>query len=128
MTHSERSTSLDNIRIEEIIANKTQRVKMLTSNLYYEDRDKLKAFLMQAEMYVRAYSKLATLKDKILFVASYLREDVFKWFKLIMKDFLKNKKEERKFATVKIFTNVINFERIIKRMYEDIDAERIVER
>ena len=45
-----------------------------------------------------------------------------------MKDFLKNKKEDRKFATVRIFTNIINFERVIKRMYEDIDAERIVER
>ena len=45
-----------------------------------------------------------------------------------MKDFLKNKKEERKFATVRIFTNIINFERVIKRMYEDIDAERIVKR
>ena len=78
MTHSERSTSLNNIKIKEIIANKTQRVKMLASNLYYENRDKLEAFLMQAEMYIKAHSKLATLKNKILFVASYLREDVFK--------------------------------------------------
>ena len=45
-----------------------------------------------------------------------------------MKDFLKNKKEKREFETVRIFTNVINFERVIKRIYEDIDAERIVER
>ena len=45
-----------------------------------------------------------------------------------MKDFLKNKKEERKFEIVRIFTNVINFEKVIKRIYEDIDAERIVER
>ena len=45
-----------------------------------------------------------------------------------MKDFLKNKKEKRKFKTFRIFTNVINFKRVIKRMYEDIDAERIVER
>ena len=45
-----------------------------------------------------------------------------------MKDFLKNKKEKREFETVKIFMNVINFEKVIKRMYEDIDAERIVER
>ena len=45
-----------------------------------------------------------------------------------MKDFLKNKKEKRKFATVRIFTNIINFKRAIKRMYEDINAERIVER
>ena len=78
MTHSERSTLSDNIRIEEIIANKTQKVKILTSNLYYENRDKLEAFLMQAEIYVRAYLKLATLENKILFAASYLREDAFK--------------------------------------------------
>ena len=101
---------------------------MLASNLYYESRDKLKAFLMQAEMYIRAHLKLATLKNKILFVASYLRKDVFKWFKSIMKDFFKNKKKERKFEIIKIFTNVINFERVIKRIYEDIDAERIVKR
>ena len=45
-----------------------------------------------------------------------------------MKDFFKNKKEERKFEIVRIFTNVINFEKVIKRMYENIDAERIIER
>ena len=79
-------------------------------------------------MYIRAYSELATLENKILFVALYLRKDVFKWFKLIMKDFLKSRKEERKFEIVKIFTNVVNFEKVIRRMYEDINAERIVER
>ena len=83
---------------------------------------------MQAEMYVRAHSELATSEDKVLFAASYLREDVFKWFKLIIKDFLKNRKEEREFEIIRIFTNVINFKKVIKRMYEDIDAERIVER
>ena len=86
---------------------------MFASNLYYENRDKLKAFLMQAKIYVKAYSELITLKNKILFVTSYLKADVFKWFKLIMKDFFKNKKEDREFEIIRIFTNVINFKRVI---------------
>ena len=45
-----------------------------------------------------------------------------------MKNFLKNKEEDREFKIKRIFTNVINFEKVIKRMYEDINAERIVER
>ena len=81
---------------------------------------------MQVEMYVRAYSELAILKDKVLFVASYLREDIFKWFKLIIKDFLKNRKEDREFEMKKIFTNVVIFKKVIKRMYENINAKRIV--
>ena len=45
-----------------------------------------------------------------------------------MKDYLQNKKENRESETKKILLNVNNFERVIKRVYKNINAERIVER
>ena len=42
-----------------------------------------------------------------------------------MKDYLQNKKENRKFK-IKKNLDVNNFEKAIKRIYKDINAERII--
>ncbi len=53
-------------------------IKISTLNLYYEDKDKLNAFLIQVNIYVRAHKKLSSSHDKILFAFSYFKKDVFK--------------------------------------------------
>jgi len=103
-------------------------IKISTSNLYYEDKDKLDAFLIQVNVYVRAHKKLSSSHDKILFAFSYFKEDVFKWFKSLIKNHLKNKSEDREDEINRVFEDFSNFEQAIRRMYEDIDAKRIVER
>jgi len=100
----------------------------LTSNLYYEDRDKLDAFLIQVNVYVRTYKKLSSSHDKILFAFSYFRRNVFKWFKSLMKNHLKNKSEDQEDKINRVFENFSNFEQAIQRMYEDINAKWIIER
>jgi len=108
--------------------NSKSLIKISTSNLYYEDKDKLDAFLIQVNVYVRAHKKLSSLHDKILFAFSYFKKDVFKWFKSLIKNHLKNKSEDWEDETNRVFENFSNFEQAIRRMYEDIDAKRIVER
>ncbi len=124
MSFSERITSAD----ITAFSNSKSAVKISTSNLYYEDRDKLDAFLIQVNIYVRAHKKLSSSSDKILFAFSYFRKDVFKWFKSLIKNHLKNKSEDREDETNRVFEDFSNFEQAIRRMYEDIDAKRIVER
>jgi len=58
--------------------NSKSLIKISTSNLYYEDKNKLDAFLIQVNVYVRAHKKLSSFHDKILFAFSYFRRDVFK--------------------------------------------------
>ncbi len=124
MSFSERITSTD----ITAFLNSKSAVKISTSNLYYEDRDKLDAFLIQVNVYVRAHKKLSSSSDKILFAFLYFREDVFKWFKSLIKNHLKNKSEDREDEINRVFEDFSNFEQAIRRMYEDIDAKRIVER
>ena len=107
--------------------NSKSLIKISTSNLYYEDRDKLDAFLIQVNVYVRAHKKLSSFHDKILFAFSYFRKDVFKWFKSLLKDHLKNKSEDQEDETNRVFEDLSNFDQAIRRMYEDIDAKWIVE-
>ncbi len=90
MSFSEWITSTD---ITAFLNNKSA-IKISTSNLYYEDRNKLDAFLIQVNVYVRAHKKLSSSYDKILFAFSYFKENVFKWFKSLIKNYLKNKSED----------------------------------
>ena len=78
MSQLKRNTLFINIKNERIIASKILEIKIFTSNLYYENREKLEAFLIQIVVYVSAYLKLFISKDKVLFIASYLRENAFK--------------------------------------------------
>ena len=56
---------------------------------FTRQRDKLKAFLTQAELYVRYNaSALPTQSDRVLAVAAYLRGEAFDWFEPRIKEFL----------------------------------------
>ncbi len=100
----------------------------MTLNLYYEDKDKLDAFLIQVNIYVRAHKKLSSLYDKILFAFLYFKKDIFKWFKSLIKNHLKNKSEDQEDEINRVFENFSNFEQAIQRMYEDINAKWVIER
>jgi len=123
MSFSERITSAN---ITAFLNNKFA-IKILTSNLYYEDKDKLDAFLIQVNVYVKTHKKLSSFHDKILFAFLYFRKDVFKWFKSLIKNHLKTKSEDQEDEINKVFEDFSNFKQAIQRMYEDINAKRIVE-
>ncbi len=103
--------------------NSKSSIKISTSNLDYEDRNKLNAFLIQVNIYVKAYKKLSSSHAKILFAFSYFKENVFKWFKSLIKNHLKNKSEDQEDETNRVFEDFSNFEQAIQRMYENINAK-----
>ncbi len=124
MSFSEWITSADIIAF----SNSKSSIKISTLNLYYEDKDKLDAFLIQVNVYVKAHKKLSSFHDKILFAFLYFKKDVFKWFKSLIKNHLKNKSEDREDEINRVFENFSNFEQAIRRMYENIDAKRTIKR
>ncbi len=46
----------------------------------------------------------------------------------MIRNYLKNKSEDWEEKIDRVFENFSNFEQAIQRMYEDIDAKRIIER
>ncbi len=108
--------------------NSKSMIKISMSHLYYEDRNKLDAFLIQVNVYVRAHKKLSSFHDKILFAFSYFKKDVFKWFKSLIKNHLKNKSEDWEDEINRVFEDFFNFKQVIQRMYEDINVKWIIER
>ena len=93
--------------------NSKSLIKILTSNLYYEDKDKLDAFLIQVNIYVKAHKKLSSSHDKILFAFSYFKRNVFKWFKSLIKNHLKNKSEDQEDEINRVFKDFFNFKQAI---------------
>jgi len=78
-------------------------------------------------VYVRAHKKLSQFHDKILFTFSYFKKDVFKWFKLLIKNHLKNKSEDWENEINKVFKDFFNFKQAIQRMYKNINVKWIIE-
>ncbi len=115
--------TLSNIMIS---SNNKFLIKIFTSDLYHEDRDKLDAFLIQVNVYVRAHKKLSQSHDMILFAFSYFRKDVFKWLNWLIKNYLKNKSKNQENKTNRVFEDYSNFTQKLRRMYENIDAKWII--
>ena len=64
----------------------------------------------------------------ILFASFYFKRDIFKWFKFIMKNYLKNKSLMIwKNKINKIFKDFNYFQQALWRMYENINAKKITE-
>ena len=55
------------------------KIKILTLNLYYKDKEKLDFYLMQVKLYIRKHSKqFENIENKVFFAFIYLRNDAFK--------------------------------------------------
>ena len=64
-----------NQKVNIFSANK---IKISTLNLYHDDQDKLKAYLVQIELYIKWYSfQFKFIKNKVLFTFIYLRNNAF---------------------------------------------------
>ena len=105
------------------------KIKISISNLFSDEREKLNFFLMQVKLYIRRYkNEFKKIENQILFAFIYLKEDVFKWFKHFLIDYLFKEKEVRKPETRFIFGIPEVFEARIRRIFENIDQERTAEK
>ena len=91
-------------------------------------RGKLKAFLLQAELYMSFHpSKFATDESRVLWTVTLLKGPVFDWIEVYVTDYMVNQMQAKK-ETMDIITNWSEFREQLQTMYGDVDEERTAER
>ena len=76
-------------------------------------------------LYRRRY-KLYGKDNKIFKIVSLFINNVTVWFKLILKDFINNRKSDKNFNMEKLFSFYSNFEKKFLVMYGNFDEKRLV--
>ncbi len=100
------------------------KIKISTSNLYHDDRDKLEAYLVQIELYIKRHSfQFKFIENKVLFAFIYLRDNAFTWFHHYLMNYLQKKSEKREEEINTIFRDSQAFEKRLRRVFEDIDKK-----
>ena len=70
-------------------------LKIKEPEVFKGERSKLRAFMTQCELYINFnISQFATHKERVLWAASYLRDDAFRWFETYITDVLNNFDDE----------------------------------
>jgi len=105
------------------------KIKISTLNLYHDDRDKLEAYLVQIELYVKRHSsQFKFIENKVLFAFIYLRDNAFTWFHHYLTNYLQKKSEKREEEINTIFRDSQTFKKRLRRVFEDIDKKCTAER
>ncbi len=114
---------------QEAIIFSADKIKISTSNLYHDDRDKLKAYLVQIELYIKRHSfQFKFTENKVLFAFIYLRDNAFTWFHHYLTNYLQKKSEEREEKINMMFRDFQTFKKRLRRVFEDIDKKRTAKR
>ncbi len=105
------------------------KIKIPTSNLYHGDRNKLEAYLIQVELYVKRHSfQFKFIENKVLFAFTYLRGNAFTWFHHYLTNYLQKESGEREEKINTMFRDPQAFEKRLRRVFEDIDKKRTAKR
>jgi len=114
---------------QEAIIFSADKIKISTSNLYHDDRDKLEAYLVQIELYIKRHSsQFKFTENKVLFAFIYLRDNAFTWFHHYLTDYLQKKSEKREEKINTMFRDLQTFEKRLRRVFEDIDKKHTAKR
>ena len=114
-----------------IVIMQSKSLKIKKSKIFKKERFKLRAFITQCELYINFnINQFAIHKKKVLWAASYLRDDAFRWFETYITNVLNNFDDENvwKTAITEMFANWNNFKTFITKMYENIDEIKTAER
>ncbi len=105
------------------------KIKISTLNLYHDDWDKLEAYLVQIELYIKRHSfQFKFIKNKVLFAFIYLKDNAFTWFHHYLTNYLQKKSEKWEEEINTIFRDLQTFKKRLRRVFEDIDKKRTAER
>ncbi len=109
---------------QEVSIFSADKIKISTLNLYHDDQDKLEAYLVQIELYVKRHSfQFKFIENKILFAFIYLRDNAFTWFHHYLTNYLQKKSEKREEEINTIFRDSQTFEKRLRRVFENIDKK-----
>jgi len=93
-------------------------------NLYHDDQNKLKAYLVQIKLYIKQYSfQFKFIKNKVFFAFIYLRNNAFTWFHYYLTNYLQKKSEKWEEKINIIFHDSQTFKKHLRRVFKNIDKE-----
>ncbi len=114
---------------QEVSIFSADKIKISTLNMYHNDQDKLKAYLVQIKLYIKWHSsQFKFIKNKVLFAFIYLRDNAFTWFHHYLINYLQKKSEKREEEINTIFRDFQMFEKCLRRVFEDIDKKHTAKR
>ncbi len=104
-------------------------LKILTLNVFTDEREKLQAFLIKLELYIEFNQMKFRFKmNKDLFTVSYLKNAAFNWVDLKLHEFLD--KTSKKWMNNKkfIFNNYKKFKNELWRAFKVVDKKQAAKR
>ncbi len=109
---------------QEVSIFSADKIKISTLNLYHNDWNKLEAYLVQIELYIKQHSsQFKFIENKVLFAFIYLRDNAFTWFHHYLMNYLQKKSEKWEEEINIIFRNSQTFEKRLRRVFENIDKK-----
>jgi hypothetical protein len=110
-------------------------LKMSTPDTFSGDRSKLKAFLIQVELFIGFNStRFNSDTERVLWTTALLRGAAFNWIEAFITDYMDNRTDKGECTTamgeetIAIFQTFKGFKKRITRVFGDIDQERTAER
>src|SRR5271157_2275382 len=89
----------------------------------------LRGFLTQSRVYLQYHlDQLPLDSDKVILIASFLKEDALTWFEPIIRDFIENDKDDWNEDIKKLYEDYNEFEQALKEAFGNPDEEREAER
>jgi len=109
---------------QEVSIFSADKIKILTLNLYHDDWDKLKAYLVQIKLYIKQYSsQFKFIENKVLFAFIYLKDNAFTWFHHYLMNYLQKKSEKWEEEINMIFRDAQMFKKRLKKVFENINKK-----
>ena len=112
----------------EFSSKKREDIKLNTSKDLHEDKIKMNVFITQCYLYVHLNSEHFKNKSVTIFMINYFRESAFNWVRSHLKKIINIKIENQESNAKKMFVNMNNFVKSLRKVFENVDAKRIAKR
>ena len=112
----------------EFSSKKRENIKLNTSKKFHEDRTKMNVFITQYYLYVHLNNEHFKNKNVTIFMINYFRKSAFNWVRSHLEKIINIKIENQESNAKKMFVNMSNFAKNFRKVFENVDAKRIVER
>ena len=112
----------------EFNSKKRENIKLNTLKEFHEDKIKMNVFITQYYLYVHLNNEHFKNKSVTIFMIKYFRESVFNWVRSLLKKIINIKIEDQESNAKKMFVNMSNFAKSLRKVFENVDAKRIAKR
>ena len=112
----------------EFNSKKRESIEFNTSKKFHEDKIKMNVFITQCYLYVHLNNEHFKNKNVTIFMINYLKRSAFNWVRFHLEKIINIKIKNQKSNAKKMFVNMNNFVKSLRKIFENVDAKRIAKR